>query len=322
MFQAQLSTNESQREHAIQALGVLGAVPEERFERLTRMAKRIFDVPLALVSFIDTEDKASSNLDIPDALHEFRFFCDYSIRNDGLFIVPNTLMDERFNEHTLVTSGREIRFYAGYPLKLANGQVFGTLSLADDKPREFSEEDRQLFTDLAVMIEEVIAALQLATQDELTGIANRRGFMNLAQYALEFCKRHHRSATVLMIDLDHFKTVNDLYGHAEGDAALVAFTLLLRDEFRASDVIGRIGGDEFIALLTGVGSKKIKATLKRLAQAVENYNFHAARGYELQYSVGYVTSGPDETASLKDLIQDADKLMYESKHKTEDNVVS
>jgi len=230
-------------------------------------------------------------------------------------------MDARFNEHPLVISGREIRFYAGYPLKLANGQTFGTLSLADDKPREFTEEDRQLFTDLAAMIEEVIAAFQLATQDELTGVANRRGFMNLVQYALEFCKRHHRSATILMIDLYHFKTVNDLYGHAEGDAALVAFSLLLRDEFRASDVIDRIGGDEFIALLTGVGSKKIKATLKRLAQAVGNYNFHAARGYELRYSMDYVTSAPNETASLKDLIQDAKKLMYESKHKTEDSVV-
>lgn len=94
------------------------------------------------------------------------------------------------------------------PLKLSSCQKFGTLLLIDNKPPKFSEEDRQLFTDLAAMIEEVIAALELTTQDELKGIANRRGFMNLAQYALGFCQRHyHRSATLLMIDLDYFRAV-------------------------------------------------------------------------------------------------------------------
>ena len=101
-----------------------------------------------------------------------------------------------------------------------------------------------------------LAAVQLATLDDLTLLSNRRGFEALSQHALNVCKRMNKPASLLFFDLNDFKPINDIYGHAEGDRALKAFAEVLRDALRESDVIGRLGGDEFVALLTDSDSAK------------------------------------------------------------------
>ena len=131
--------------------------------------------------------------------------------------------------------------YAGVPLSVPNGSKLGTLCLIDRDPRVISEEDQELLRDLGQMAEQEIAAVQLATMDELTLLSNRRGFMALGVHTLNVCQRLQKPASLLFFDLDSFKAINDCYGHAEGDQALVSFSQLLKEVFRESDVIARLG---------------------------------------------------------------------------------
>jgi diguanylate cyclase (GGDEF)-like protein len=163
------------------------------------------------------------------------------------------------------------------------------------------------------MVEQEIATLQLATLDELTMISNRRGFRSMAQYSLNVCHRHKSSATLIFFDLDEFKPINDTFGHAEGDRALCAFANLLRQEFRDSDLFARLGGDEFVVLLTGTNEGEIDTVLRRFGQALSDYNETARRGYNLEFSVGHATIPPGEKCSVADLLESADRYMYESK---------
>jgi diguanylate cyclase (GGDEF)-like protein len=189
----------------------------------------------------------------------------------------------------------------------------GTLCIIDREPREFSEEDYDLLKDLAAMAEQEIAAVQLASLDELTLISNRRGFNSLAKHSLNISKRHKTNLELLFFDLDDFKLVNDQFGHAEGDKALIAFAEIMRQVFRESDVFARIGGDEFVALLSVSDTMDSAEVLARFEQAIDDYNKQANRGYELKYSVGSVFTTINEDVTIDDLLNRADKKMY--KHK-------
>ena len=315
MLEPEIPQDEAQRLNTLRTLKILDTEPEERFDRLTRLAKRMFDVPIALVSIVDAERQWFKSVQGLDATETPRnvSFCGHAILGEELFIVENALDDDRFRDNPLVTGPPSIRFYAGCPLKTDNGSKLGTLCVIDDKPRQFSEEDKQSLLDLATMAEKEISALQMATLDELTLISNRRGFLALARHALKMCTRNASPATVVMFDLDDFKEINDLYGHAEGDAALKAFARLLCNEFRDSDIFARIGGDEFAILLTGTGRSQLETVLQRLQKAVTLHNEEKEKGYELYYSTGYVTKNSMEDISIEELLKEADALMYEKK---------
>jgi diguanylate cyclase (GGDEF)-like protein len=120
-------------------------------------------------------------------------------------------------------------------------------------------------------------------------------------------------ATLLFIDLDKFKPINDTYGHAEGDHALQVFSNILRDVFRESDVVGRMGGDEFAVLLTRSSAKDCESTLHTLRQAVTDCNNRATRGYNLEFSCGFVEYDAQKHQSIEDMLAEADSLMYQQK---------
>lgn len=307
--------DETQRLETLRALKILESAPEERFDRLTRMAKRMFGVPISLVSLVDSDRqwfKSKQGLDANETSREISF-CGHAILGDDSFIVPDATEDERFHDNPLVTQDPHIRFYAGHPLRAANGHKMGTLCLIDSEPRELEPEDKQLLKDLAIMVEQEIAALQMATIDDLTLISNRRGFISLAQYALNTCYRSRQSTTLAFFDLDGFKPVNDRFGHAEGDRALCAFANLMRQEFRDSDIFARLGGDEFVALFKGTSKHEIDLVLERFQDAVDEYNDREKRGYNLEFSVGLVTVPPEEKWRVEDLLKESDERMYEAK---------
>ncbi|PLW83863.1 GGDEF domain-containing protein [Kineobactrum sediminis] len=315
MLEPAIPADEAARLETLRALKILDSAPEERFDRLTRMAKRMFGVPISLVSIVDSNRqwfKSAQGLDATETPRDISF-CGHAILDEDLFIVSNASEDPRFHDNPLVTGAPNIRFYAGCPLRVSSGHKMGTLCLIDDKPREMNDEDRALLRDLATMAEQEIAALQLATLDELTAISNRRGFTSLAAHALAMCKRHAQPAALIMFDLNQFKPVNDKFGHAEGDRALVAFANLLREGFRDSDVYARIGGDEFVVLLTGTPETQIEQLLARFRASLEAYNKEAARGYNLDYSAGVVTRQVGEDTDIEALLSRADALMYEDK---------
>ncbi len=310
--------NEAQRLDTLRSLHVLDTAPEERFDRLTRLAKRLFGVPIALVSLVDANRqwfKSCVGLDATETPRDISF-CGHAILEDHILVVPDATADDRFHDNPLVTGAPNIRFYAGCPLTVVNGSKLGTLCLIDVNPREMSEDDLELLRDLARMAEQELSAVQLATTDELTRISNRRGFETLANHTLNVCLRLERAATVLFFDLNGFKAVNDTFGHAEGDRALVLFAEVLVHCMRHSDVVGRLGGDEFVVLLTSATAAETQAILGRMQEELTRRNEEARRGYDIRFSVGMVEFDLDTHKDIQGVMAAADAAMYQDKLKS------
>jgi len=256
--------------------------------------------------------KSAQGLDVSETSREVSF-CGHAINQTGLFIVPNVLDDERFHDNPLVTDAPNIRFYAGYVLKLRQGINIGTLCLIDTKPREMDDEDRQLLQDLGEMIEQEIKSIQLATLDELTMISNRRGFMTLVDHSLKVCRRNKLPISIVLFDLNKFKTINDTYGHHEGDFALVSFAQIMLESFRDCDVIARLGGDEFVVMLLDSDEHRIGTVLERFRIAAESANKKFDKPYQIEYSVGVAHFQHDTDEPIEKMIQAADSAMFENK---------
>ncbi|MCL9657205.1 sensor domain-containing diguanylate cyclase [Pseudomonas protegens] len=305
-------SDEARRVQTLRELNVLDTLPEERFDRVTRLAKRLFNVPIALISLVDGDRqwfKSAAGLEASQTSRDISF-CGHAILDDQIFMVRDAECDERFRDNPLVTGEPRIRFYAGCPLSVPNGSKLGTLCLIDTRPRDLDDEERALLRDLARMAEQELAAVQMASMDEMTLLSNRRGFEALARHALAACTRLDKSATLLFFDLNEFKRINDSYGHAEGDGALKTFADVLRIAFRESDVIGRLGGDEFVALLTGASSVETSAIMARLREILDERNASLKRGYDIRFSVGQIEYDPERHAGIEALLADADQAMY------------
>lgn len=308
-------TNEQARLDTLRSLNILDSVREERFDRLTRLARRLFNVPIAIVSIVDAERewfKSSLGVELKETSREISF-SGHAILGDDLLVVPDTTRDERFHDNPLVINTPNIRFYAGCPITARNGTKLGTFAIMDHQPRDLTESERELMHDLAGMVEQEIETSRHETIDELTMLSNRHGFETLAERALKVCKRSDAPATLLLFNLKNFRQVNDRFGYAEGDRALVAFSTMLVEVFRESDVVGRIGGDEFVVLLTNAAKTDSPEVVARLAEALSSYNRLSRRGYSLSYSVEAVEYDPEMHHSIGELLQEADTHMYQNK---------
>ena len=313
MIKAHKPINDIQRLQALHALKILDTPRDERFDRLTRMAKRIFDVPVALVTLIDTERqwvKSCAGIQMGN-LPRDQSFCGHAILGDEVFVIPDLSEDARFVDNPMVTNpDTKVRFYAGCPIKSLNGSKLGTLCVLDQKPRKFSKDDHENLIDLAAMVERELSALELATKDELTGLLNRRGFMLLAENNLKLAIRQNSVVSLFYFDLNGFKQVNDNFGHAKGDQVLVNISKALKEHLRESDAYGRLGGDEFVGLLVNSDRKNTQEILTRIQQSLKENNIVTEDPIDTSFSHGIIEFNPEVHKSLKDLINDSDRLMY------------
>lgn len=308
--------DEAERLHALQALDLLDTPAEERFDRLTRIARHLFGVKIALVSLVDSERqwfKSSAGglaaCETPRTIS----FCGHAVLDSRVMLVPDALADERFRDNPLVTGEPFIRFYAGRPLRVL-GRLIGTLCLIDSAPRTMSAQELGLFDDLAAMVEDECLVTYLATTDELTKVANRRGFELVATKTLQMCRRMDKPATLLLFDLDRFKSINDVYGHAAGDAALRDFSEALSEAFRDSDIVGRLGGDEFVVLLADTMEGHDLHAIDRLDEKLQALNARDVP-YRIHYSVGQARFEPSMPPNVSELLNAADKVMYRHKRR-------
>lgn len=154
---------------------------------------------------------------------------------------------------------------------------------------------------------------RLATTDMLTGIANRRALLEAADAAFALPSGQHLS--VLVLDLDHFKNINDAYGHHEGDHALTEFTRAVAGQLRSSDLFGRLGGEEFAIVLPGACAPAAQEVAHRVLQATASHPITSAHGlsYRLTTSIGLATRQPADTR-LADILERADKALYQAKN--------
>lgn len=306
---------EQQRLKALESLKIMDTPAEQRFDRITRLAKRMFDVPIALITLLDDERqwfKSKVGLDTSETPRE-QAFCNYTIEQEKSFIVNDATLDIRFNDNPLVVNKPHIRFYAGFPFRAPGGEKLGALCLIDHKPRYISERDSRLLGELALMVEEEIATNQLLCEDHLTGLLNRRGFEFRANHILQMCRNQDCEASLIYFDLDNFKQINDGHGHQAGDNALLQFSTLLNSTFRDSDLIGRIGGDEFVVLMVNQNDTDQTAILQRLSNTVDSYNQSIHSDIRLHYSFGITTTKSLSDYDLQQLYTLADEAMYRNK---------
>jgi len=153
----------------------------------------------------------------------------------------------------------------------------------------------------------------MAVTDELTGLYNRRGFFSLAEKLLQLCKREKKGIFMLYTDLDGLKKINDTFGHKEGDMALIDIANILRNNYRESDIIARIGGDEFVVIPIGTTEDSAKIATSRLQKSIEIHNSEINRSYKLSLSFGIAYYDPENPCSIDELLVQGDKLMYEQK---------
>jgi diguanylate cyclase (GGDEF)-like protein len=313
MVDPDVPVNEMRRLGALRASGLLDTPAEERFDRVTRMAQRLFDVPIALISLVDEDRqwfKSRQGLDAKETPRAFSF-CAHAIEDDAVFQVYDAGADARFADNPLVVGDPNIRFYAGCPISAPDGSKLGTLCVIDRQPRQLSERDIEALHDLAEMVEAEVAHAHLALTDELTGLSNRRGFMLFGQTVLGICGRQGLPGSLVYVDLDAFKPINDTFGHAEGDRALREAAERLASTFRASDVVARVGGDEFCILMTGAGSAD--EPIRRLNDQLDDRNRAPGVLYPLAFSIGRAVFDPEAPRTLDELLVAADADMYVEK---------
>lgn len=172
---------------------------------------------------------------------------------------------------------------------------------------------RPMVKNIARQLQLENALRELATVDELTDILNRRGFQAVAEDYLRLARRIREGLCCLFIDLNGFKRINDTLGHKAGDEALIETARLLKKTFRESDLVARVGGDEFVVLAIEIGSRNTDRMIARLQEKVSAANAQAGRKYQISLCIGVARSEPGQECPISELVARADRAMYEQK---------
>lgn len=231
-------------------------------------------------------------------------------------ILEDAQKDPRFNHWE---GSNHVRGWMGVPL-IRHDNFIGLMTLDNNNPGAYSEEDAKLALSFANSASIVIEnarlfeqTQQMALTDTLTGIYNRRYFYELSQKEFARSKRYQDPLSIIMIDIDHFKNINDKFGHLAGDQVLVQFVQRIQSELRESDVFGRFGGEEFIILLPETNLGDATQVAERLREVTEEYPFLLVTAQTfITISLG-VTCYRFTSVSLDQLIDESDKALYEAK---------
>lgn len=319
-----MSEQEQTRLEALRALGLLDTPPEERFDRLTRLAHLVFDVPMAYISLIDDQRqwfKSEIGLGVQECPRTISI-CNYTLVGDKLLILEDAAKHPLFKDNPFVANPPHIRFYAGYPLHTKEGIPVGTFCLCDIQPRPLSTQQMTIFQEFGALAEREIQVTEALEIDDLTGLYNRKGFLNNAQRMLEWCERNHQIASLIFMDLDHFKQVNDQFGHPAGDALLTHFGRVLSRHIRTSDIAARLYGDEFVIFSMGTSARQAEHLIQRIREHLANTPCPETpgSGVPLTFSAGIAEYTGHQDVSLFALIETADHAMYQNKRSRQTKV--
>ncbi len=244
MQEAKLPDNEDSRLATLRSLSILDTPRDDRFDRFTRLAARIFDMPIALISLVDETRqwfKSVEGFEGEETPREFSF-CAHAILGDEVFEVRNSRRDGRFRDNPLVVEQPHIRYYAGAPLLTPDGNKIGTLCIIDRVPRQLRDDDKRLLKDLADMVvDEMISYV-----DPKTDLANRHALIVTGSRLFEHVAKDNGLSLLLFNISGVSRPQNDVESRR---APTNVFADLLRDYFRSAESIAHIGGGCFCVLL-------------------------------------------------------------------------
>ncbi|TWF56872.1 diguanylate cyclase with GAF sensor [Neorhizobium alkalisoli] len=308
-------SRESARLLALERLDMLDAPKDEAFERVIRLIKAIFEVEIGIVSLIDAHRQwyqACVGFDI-DEVPRDATFCRIVVEQEEVMIVEDATQDARFSDHPAVTGEAHVRFYAGMPLKTKDGFTIGTICAIDRQPRGFTGRELGILKEIADAVMDRIELLQFAATDGLTGAMTRRAFRNEAAQHVTDALRVNGDISVITLDVDHFKRINDTFGHPAGDQVLKTIAAISRRVLGPDALFGRLGGEEFAVALPGmdqadavVVAEKLRAAFAEKAVAIEN----AFIKVTASFGVASLTNVRED---IETLLAQADAAMYRAK---------
>lgn len=346
----QTAIGDPQRLAAVHDSGLLDSIAEESFDRLTRLASKITGAPVALVSLVDAHrDFYKSCFGATGPLHSLRqitgrTFCHYSLVSDGPLVLEDATQLPVFRDVPTVAS-LGVRAYAGIPLITETGQVLGSFCAVDFKAKQWTPEDIEILTELAhstmreirlrralrdaevlnhqllQQIEKVdalnLALNELARTDPLTGLRNRRAFDDSLELELAVVERTQSPLSLLVLDVDHFKQINDHFGHEAGDKVLRAIAQVLSGCVRIIDIVARVGGEEFAVVLPHTDEAGALEVAQRMRAAVAQAHW---LGQPTTISIG--TASLQDTENARSLFARADAALYAAKKSGRNRVVA
>lgn len=328
--------DEPQRLAALHNYMLLDTEADDEFDLLTELAAELTGAPYSFVSLVDEDRvwfKSRYGTSERKQMPRDQDYCAWSILEDEELSIPDLSADARTATLLATTSGPQYRMYNGVNLVSADGYRVGVLCVLDTQPRQLTPNQQHLLRRLARQVialmelrlmdrelkSALVAVSRLAHEDELTGLRNRRAWLAEAQQQLQLARRLNTPLCMMMLDVDHFKRVNDTHGHAAGDAVLRALGQLLSTSLRATDVAGRLGGEEFAVLLPGTdlaGASRVAEGLRQLVEAERIQDDHAT--LHVTISIGLASLPPAAVGeadpdALTMLMRAADQALYTAK---------
>jgi len=331
---------EQQRLDAIERLGLRYTPAEECFDRITRLAARLFATPIAMLAVVGERRlwfKSRVGTELSELGREDAF-SPVVIGHPGPLVVPDALADPRFARSSLVVNAPYARFYAGIAIRSPDGARIGALGVVDTEPRHIADSEIVYLRDLAMvtegelqrrqldsahgdMLRELGEARRRSMVDPLTSIWNRAGLDTILDRELATAAARRGPVSIAMLDLDHFKEVNDRFGHGAGDAVLSEVARRLRVAARPNDSVARFGGEEFVVVLPDCGVDDAWTVADRLRSRISAAPVVVGQSVHLDVtcSIGVATAECGEPASV--LLTRADVALYDAKHAGRNRVV-
>jgi diguanylate cyclase (GGDEF)-like protein len=313
---------------------------EERFERITRLARRALHVPIAAITVVQGDRqwfKSVLGWQVTE-LPMSKSLCAEVIREGRQMIVPDTLEDLYMMSNPMVCNNPKIRFYAGFPIRDSERKTIGTFCVMDLKPRKPDADFGATLADLGDMAQRELFTVELSNAqsslvaklgearrqamfDPLTRLWNRRGATDLLNTALKEADKYNHSVGICLADIDNFKQVNDQFGHQVGDQVLRRVAGSIVASVRPQDIVCRWGGEEFLVIVHDIDEKGCVAIGERICAGMRELPIHTRGGsVAASISIGLAMRNRGEPASPEQLIALADAALYRSKREGRDRV--
>lgn len=316
-----LKIDEPGRMRALHRLDILDTESEAPFERIVEHVRQVLDVPMSAVSLVDHDRQwlKAHRGDLDQVTPRAITFCNHAIMQSTPFVVSDACADVRFAQNPLVTGAPRIRSYAGIPLTSPEGYNLGSLCAIDTRPRAFSAHDMAVLANFAKVVVKEIELRKIVSTDPLTGAMSRRAWFECAEAELAHAARHGRALSIMVLDIDHFKSVNDVYGHPVGDLVLHAIARTIAETLRQSDAFGRFGGEEFVAISRETALDDAVTVAERVRAAVRSVHLAPLNGRHCSVSIGVAERLPHEQ-QISAVLTRADEALYCAKRTGRDRV--
>ncbi|MDX1465065.1 MAG: sensor domain-containing diguanylate cyclase [Halomonas sp.] len=323
MFEVKLDDEEG-RIRALERLEILDTEEDMAFENVATLVRQVLKVPMSGVSLIDRRRhwfKARRGIGAQEFERELSF-CSRTIDQSDALLIPDARADALYADHPFVVGDPNVVSYAGVPLTTPDGYNIGSLCVMGTSPREFSAEEVDILSSFAKILIDSIELRQTASSDALTGAMNRRAWMIQAQSECRRAARYKHPVSLIMMDIDKFKSVNDTWGHPAGDIVIAGLASLTMDMVRDSDLLGRFGGEEFALMLPATSPDQAMALAERIRSSFEALPIDIKKGSPISCTVSIgVTAIGTEDDTLEQMLERADQALYLAKNGGRNRVV-